>query len=72
MMKLYSSNVLVGEPDYLPFDQMELIGEFEDEQACVKEIVQRVGEQPYMRFLLLGHAKAVDYGSWGHFFYIVE
>lgn len=72
MMKLYSSNVLTGDPDYLPLDQMELIGEFEDEQACVKEIVTRVGKQPYMRFLLLGHAKAVDYGSWGHFFYIVE
>jgi hypothetical protein len=72
MMKLYSSNMLTDDPDYLPFDQMELIGEFEDEQACVKEIVARVGKQPYMRFLLLGHAKVVDYGSWGHFFYIVE
>lgn len=72
MMKLYSSNVLICDPDCLPFDQMEFIGEFEDERACIKEIVGRVGEQPYMRFLLLGHAKAIDYGSYKHFFYIVE
>lgn len=49
----------------------EDFGSFENREACMRKVVELVGNKPYMRFLMLDGAEAIDYGSWSHFFYII-